>query len=47
MNTKRVCAATAVIGIAAIGTLFYAGTEGNENNQRANNNSAGSCGARE
>ena len=32
INTKRVCAATAVIGIAAICTLFYAG---NENKQRA------------
>ena len=35
INTKRVCAATAVIGIAAICTLFYAGNEGNENKQRA------------
>src|SRR5262249_55624163 len=34
-NTKRVCAATAVIGIALICTLFYAGNEGNENKQRA------------
>ena len=35
INTKRVCAATVVIGIAAICTLFYAGNEGNENKQRA------------
>jgi hypothetical protein len=35
INTKRVCAATAVIGIAAICTLFYAGNEGNESRQRA------------
>src|SRR5215471_16151921 len=35
INTKRVYAATAVIGIAAICTLFYAGNKGNENKQRA------------
>ena len=35
INTRRVCAATAVIGIAAICTLFYAGNEGNENKQKA------------
>ena len=35
INTKRVCAATAVVGIGAICTLFYAGNEGNENKQRA------------
>ena len=34
INTKTVCAATAVIGIAAICALYYAGNEGNENNQR-------------
>ena len=27
INTKRVCTATAVIGIAAIGTLFYQATK--------------------
>jgi hypothetical protein len=37
----------AVVGIAAFRTLFYAGNEGNENKQRANNDSAGSCGAGE
>ena len=35
INTKRVCAATAVVGIGAICTLFYAGNEENENKQRA------------
>jgi hypothetical protein len=35
INIKKVCAATAVIGIATICTLFYAGNEGNENKQRA------------
>src|SRR5262249_48869996 len=35
ISTKRVCAAMAVIGIAAIGALCYASSEGNENKPRA------------
>jgi hypothetical protein len=45
INTKRVCAVTVVIGTAAIGAVFYANNQGNQNKGRITVTAG--CGARE